>query len=201
MAASTNMNDLYNAGYLNLTGGTNGIPATGTEVFTQGDYALWAIPYHTTNGTVSIEANANASYTRFISVETSSIQSPYESWTAAYGVTGLATEDDDSDGMDNFLEYALNGDPTNASVKGQALQVADQGANLFKFIHAKLANDSSVTYRLLDKTDLIFGSVSTNGYISQDESSALGDYITVTNTYDMSVKPAQFIELEIEGDE
>ena len=107
MAASTNMNDLYNAGYLNLTGGTNGIPATGTEVFRQGDYALWAIPYHTTNGTVSIEADANASYTRFISVETSSIQSPYESWTAAYGVTGLATEDDDSDGMDNFLEYAL----------------------------------------------------------------------------------------------
>ena len=201
MAASTNMNDLYNAGYLNLTGGTNGIPATGTEVFRQGDYALWAIPYHTTNGTVSIEADANASYTRFISVETSSIQSPYESWTAAYGVTGLATEDDDSDGMDNFLEYALNGDPTNASVKGQALQVTDQGANLFKFIHAKLANDSSVTYRLLDTTDLIFGSVSTNGYISQDESSALDDYITVTNTYDMSVKPAQFIELEIEGDE
>jgi len=200
LAAVSNMQAI--ASYINLTGGdgVNAVPQGGIEVFSKDGYTLYAVGYHTTNRTYSIEADDNSWYTRFVSVEASLVQSPYSAWTADYGVTGLETEDYDSDGMNNFTEYALNGDPTNASVKGQTLQLKDKGSNLFKFIHAKLANDSSVTYRLLDTTNLLIGSFSTNDYVSQDESLAVGDYIMVTNNYDMSVKPVQFIELEIEGD-
>ena len=46
---------------------------------------------------------------------------PFETWAAAYGLTGQSAAKDadpDGDGVPNFLEFALNGDPNSGSSSG-----------------------------------------------------------------------------------
>ena len=184
---ASSVQSLVEAGHLTFSGGlTNMLSDTW-------DYA------------VTNQANTSALYVKEYlipeysvvwSFDLSSVPSGYDAFSAAHNLSGGASDDDDGDQLSNFGEYALNSNPTNASDTGQTTFEAD--SSTFSVVYTKLANDSSAVYRLLDTTDLVYGSLSTNAYTSQDQSAVSGDYVTVTNHYDMSGKSVQFIELEVE---
>ncbi|VGO14876.1 hypothetical protein PDESU_03446 [Pontiella desulfatans] len=149
-----------------------------------------------TNGTSILYAEAAGGYTTVWAFDTTSVPAGYDAFETLYDLQEGAEGDDDKDGLSNLGEYAINGNPTNAADTGQMGMSSD--GSTFAYVHAKLADDSSVTYRLIDTTDLVNGSVTTNGYVSQVNGPVDGDYLTVTNNYDMTGKPEQFIELEVE---
>jgi hypothetical protein len=122
---------------------------------------------------------------------------PYEEWVALWLPADVSdpSADYDGDTLSNLGEYALNGNPTNAADKG--ITEASSDGLFFTYVHAKLANDSSVIYRLLDTTNLVNGVSNTNGYVSQVEGPVVGDYKMVTNNYDLA-EDQLFVELEIE---
>jgi hypothetical protein len=104
--------------------------------------------------------------------------------------------DNDGDQLKNLAEYAINGNPTNAADRG--ITANRRNGSQFEFIHAKLANDESVTYRLIDTTDLVLGtSPNTNNWDAQTVGPVVGDYQMVTNSYS-TAGTQKFIELEIE---
>ena len=148
-----------------------------------------------TNGTSILYADVDSGYTTVWAFDTTSVAG-YDSFASLYDLQEGAAGDDDKDGLSNLGEYAINGNPTNAAEKG-VTGISTDGS-VFTYVHAKLADDSSVTYRLIDTVDLVGGTLTTNGYVSQVEGPVVGDYLTVTNNYDMTGKPVQFIELEIE---
>ncbi len=120
----------------------------------------------------------------------------YELWEEEYGLQEGAEGDDDKDNVSNLAEYAINGNPTNAANTGQT-SISNDGST-FTYVHAKHATDNSLVYRLIDTTDLVNGTPGTNGYVSQVDGPVVGDYLMVTNNYDMTGKPVQFVELEVE---
>jgi hypothetical protein len=122
---------------------------------------------------------------------------PYQEWASLWLPADVSdpSADFDGDKLSNLGEYALNGNPTNAADKGLT-EVSSDG-QFFKVVHAKHATDSSLVYRLLDTTNLVSGASTTNGYVSQFEGPAVGDYKMVTNNYGLA-QDQLFIELEIE---
>ncbi|VGO20677.1 autotransporter outer membrane beta-barrel domain-containing protein [Pontiella sulfatireligans] len=152
-----------------------------------------------TNGTSILYADfgdALGGYTTVWAFDTTSLPAGYDSFALQYNLLEGAEGDDDDDGLSNLGEYAINGNPTNAADTGQT-GLSNDGST-FSYVHAKLANDSSVLYQLIDTTDLVNGTPGTNGYVSQVNGPVIDDYLTVTNNYDMTGKNKQFIELEIE---
>lgn len=121
---------------------------------------------------------------------------PYETFALSYGLVEGPEGDDDKDGVSNLAEFAVNGNPTNAFDKGQTATAND--ATYFIFTHAKLEDDSSLQYRLIDTTDLINGtSLRTNAWDAQSLGPINGDYRMVTNKYSRT-SDSLFVELEIE---
>jgi hypothetical protein len=122
----------------------------------------------------------------------------YAIWAEGYLPADVSDPagDNDGDNVKNLAEYAINGNPTNAADKG--ITATRSNGSQFEFIHAKLANDDSVTYRLIDTTDLVSGtSPDTNNWDAQTVGPVVGDYQMVTNSYNTT--PTQkFIELEVE---
>jgi len=118
-------------------------------------------------------------------------------WATNYGgtnVIGSATNDFDGDKLNNFAEYALNGNPTNAANQGQVSYNSD--GSTFRYVHARVANDSSVLYRLLDATQLTGGAWNTNGYSLQTQGPITNGYQLVTNHYPITTD-RRFIKLQV----
>jgi len=125
-------------------------------------------------------------------------ESPYDVWTDQFGgvdAIGSATNDYDLDGISNFGEYALNGNPTNASARGMV--EFNMRGSMMSFVYASNSVDDSLTYRLMDRTNLVAGTVRTNGWDSQSVGPASGDYVTVSNRYSTATD-TRFIWLEVE---
>jgi hypothetical protein len=124
----------------------------------------------------------------------------YDTWAASKGLgsTNNAPDlDADQDGMNNYGEFALNGNPLDAADKGSYTMVASGG--LFSFIHARRTDDPSIDYALLSGTNLLEGFFATNAWASRTSgSSGVQDYDSVTNTYDMAGKRELFIKLIIQ---
>jgi hypothetical protein len=122
----------------------------------------------------------------------------YDLWALEYGLTegrNAKTDDPDSDGASNYVEYLLNGNPTNSANKGQFF-IEPIGASV-NVIFAQRTDESAVTYSLVDKEDLIAGTETTNAYSSQTSGpSGSANYDSVTNTYTMGNK--QFFKVVFE---
>ena len=157
-------------------------------------YESW--DYSSTNGTSILYVEAANGYTTVWAFDTTSLPAGYDAFASLYDLQEGAEGDDDDDGLSNLGEYAINGNPTNASDTGQTDMSSD--GEIFSYVHAKLADDSSVTYHLIDTPDLVFKTLTTNGYVSQVAGPVDGDYLMVTNNYDMTGKSQQFIELKVE---
>ena len=104
---------------------------------------------------------------------------------------------DDDDGMPNFYEYALNGNPTNSADIG--IVEYSQDGSFFTYIHGKRLDDASLVYTLEDTENLVTGPVNTDAWDSQTSGpSGEAGFDAVTNKYDMTGKDEQFIQLIIE---
>ncbi|WP_187357960.1 glycoside hydrolase family protein [Pontiella desulfatans] len=121
----------------------------------------------------------------------------YDIWTALWGEVDLSdpSADYDHDGASNLDEYALNGNPTNPADRGLIEISADP--SWFTMVHASNTVDSSLIYRLLDRTNLVSGAVNTNGWSSQTIGPVVDDYSTVSNHYSATGKDGLFIQLQV----
>jgi hypothetical protein len=77
--------------------------------------------------------------------------SPYEFWNAEYAV-GSKTGDNDNDGLQNFLEFALGGDPDRNDAADKLIRLSQRGS---KFDFTFRRHQSTVTYIVKKSTDLI----------------------------------------------
>jgi hypothetical protein len=204
-AAVTTMNELASAGYLNLTGGGSDVPDGGVEVFTDGDYTLYAISYNSDTITYaeSNEAYTNTIYTRFVSVNESAVQSPYGQWVAGFNVEALAvsTNDYDGDGVANILEYALGGNPTNASDTGlaqamAAMQKDGEDFDRIMLIHPRLKGQHGLEYATEHAMDIVYGTWSIEG-VTEEGVDTSGSMDMVTNSIP-ATNSAGFLRLKIQ---
>ena len=199
LAAVSNMQDA--ASYINLTGGQSEIPEGSVEVFSDGDYTLYARGYNTTNITYSSEAGAANTYTRFVSVDTSSLQSPYDIWATANGVSGAATDDDDSDGISNYMEYALGGNPTDGSdvgVLSSVVTMQKQGEDFDRImlVHPRAKGTHGLNYTTEHTTDMTFGTWSSDDVVEEGVDTS-GAVDMVTNSVP-ATNSAGFLRLQVE---
>lgn len=178
-----NFTALVSGGYISWNGGM-------TNMVYETYDAAW------TNGTSILYAEFADGYTTVWAFDTTSLPAGYDSFALLHDLQGGPTGDDDNDNVSNLAEYAIGGNPTNSADTGMT-QVSIDGS-IFTYVHAKLADDSSVVYRLIDTEDLVDGTPATNSYVSQVNGPVVGDYLMVTNNYDMTGKTVQFIELEVE---
>jgi len=128
-------------------------------------------------------------------------QSPqYVAWAQAAGLTnGISakSDDPDHDGLANYVEFALNGNPLNSSDRGTFSH--DLSGGMFRVIYAKRTDDPSLVYSLLVTTNLATGTWTTNAWTSQSSgSSGTPGYETVTNHFDMTGKNQIYIKLNLE---
>ncbi len=89
----------------------------------------------------------------------------YGAWASSFGVVQPAWGDDDADGMVNYVEYGLGGDPLDPADQGlpSIFQCSD-GA--FHYIHPALADpNSGLIYQLQTTTNLVSGLWTAGGYI------------------------------------
>jgi hypothetical protein len=129
----------------------------------------------------------------------------YAEWTNSYSVVtnGLQAEDADGDGVKNVVEYALGGDPLNASDEGTGypalLQAYTDGGSV-KVVYPK-RNDAAargLTY-YLETSDLLNGAVWTNvGYQAIGTNVLDASFNAVTNQIPTDVKATQFFRLKVE---
>jgi hypothetical protein len=128
-------------------------------------------------------------------------QSPqYVAWAQAAGLTNginAKSDDPDHDGLANYVEFALNGNPLNSSDKGTFSYELSGG--MFHVIYAKRTDDPTLVYSLLDTTDMATGTWTTDAWTSQSSGpSGTPGYDTVTNHYDMTGKNQLYIKLNLE---
>jgi hypothetical protein len=125
------------------------------------------------------------------------LTSKYDNWSTKWGGIDLSDPlaDYDNDNLTNFGEYALNGDPTNGSDTG--LMKIEAAGDLFTFVHASNTVDSNLSYRLLDKTNLVSGAVLTNNWDSRTVGLFQGDYAVVSNHYNTGGRDNLFVQLSI----
>jgi hypothetical protein len=132
------------------------------------------------------------------------VSDPYETWSDSYGLTGsnaLLTADIEPDGMNNLLEYALGGNPTNddaAAVLPVGMLAEDNGTNWLYYVHTERVGDTGLVYRVGTKTDLVEDAAfDTNDVSFVDESAVSNSLKTVTNRTEAG-EAVKFIGLEVE---
>lgn len=129
----------------------------------------------------------------------------YGAWIVAYGMSGSDIDllsDPDSDRMNNLIEYALGGNPTNidrSAVWPSAELVDAAGTNWLEYVYFRRldAEDRGLTYDLLH-ADQMVGSVWTNSGIIEVGSAAVdADFEVVTNRLSTADHNSQFLKLDV----
>jgi len=125
---------------------------------------------------------------------------PYDDWAAGYpGFTDTDLESDpEGDGLNNLMEYALNGDPTANDAASVKPAVSTDGS-WFVHVHTERVGDATLSYAVeLDQNaNLPSASWATTGIEYVDESAVSGDYKSVTNRTD-NTDSQEFIRLQVE---
>jgi hypothetical protein len=133
--------------------------------------------------------------------DTLSLSSPslqgYDLWATTWGTEiGAATNDHDADGLSNFGEYALGGDPVNELVQGTKSTFSKSGSG-FIYVHPMRSDDPSLAYIVETTTNLTSGTWTNDGYIITGTNVTGETMNFVTNDIDM-VEDEKFIRLKIE---
>jgi len=127
----------------------------------------------------------------------------YDAWAESYGLYGddaAETNDVEPDGLNNLMEYAFGGNPTNADaalVKPMVSTLVDGGTNWFYHVHNE-RDDDQLTYTIELDNDLVNApSWSTNGIEWVGQSDYVNEIRSVTNRTD--VDDSEFIRLTVEN--
>jgi hypothetical protein len=120
----------------------------------------------------------------------------FELFETLHSLTNGPGGDDDDDGVSNFGEYALNGNPTNPADRG--LMEFHHDSPWFVFVHASNVVDSTIRYPLISRTNLISGVAETNSWDAQTFGPVVGDYAAVSNYYSTVAQSNLFLHLNIE---
>jgi hypothetical protein len=125
--------------------------------------------------------------------------SGYDLWATDFVLTGGETDDDDGDGLDNLYEYAVGGDPTDASDLGYSTSYEVDGLGL-NFVYPKNQSATALNYYFETTEDLVDGTWASASYTvtgTNVDGYATG-FDAVTNQISTAVKDEQFIRLVIE---
>jgi hypothetical protein len=125
----------------------------------------------------------------------------YADWLAEYPTLGTQTnfsDDVEPDGLDNLLEYALGGNPTNADA-ALVLPESDTSAGWLYHVYNRRTDAAArgLTYTVLEGTNLVDGSVS-NAVPDHGVSAPTNDFETVTNRIPTTTDEQSFMKLEVE---
>ncbi|VGO19649.1 hypothetical protein [Pontiella sulfatireligans] len=127
----------------------------------------------------------------------------YDGWAAGFtGFFDTALESDpDSDGVNNLIEYALNGDPTDpdTSILPDSFTDVDGGSNWLYYVHTERTDDDTLTYTVEAGDNLVYTNWNVAGISFVGDSETVDSYKSVTNRTDTDVS-AEFIRLQVEKD-
>jgi len=78
----------------------------------------------------------------------------YDDWATSNGVTGGENDDDDSDGLTNFEEYAFGTDPTGGSEANPISVPLDKATGTFSYTRRATPSTTGLDYTIWTSTDL-----------------------------------------------
>ncbi|QHI69937.1 hypothetical protein [Tichowtungia aerotolerans] len=148
---------------------------------------------------------AGGPYIDQLRVETFEILDPYAAWAATYGLDfseSGKSDDPDGDGMDNFLEYAIGGNPAFSDASGVRPFAQIENDEVIYIYKRRLdAVSRGLTYSVLVRTDLETGSWTNIGTSAETGSGAVdADYESVTNSIPATNRTG-FASLKVTGAE
>jgi fibronectin type 3 domain-containing protein len=121
----------------------------------------------------------------------------YALWETTWGTDiGVETNDLDADGLSNFGEYTLGGDPTNSAASGTPPEFMKSG-NGFIYVHPQRSDDGTITYTVETTTNLITGGWTNQGVVAVGTNITGGTLDFVTNDVGSIVKE-KFFRLKME---
>ena len=134
--------------------------------------------------------------------------SPTVIWALGYGLGGTdAGTDADLDGdlANNFYEYAFNGDPTNETISGHAMEgwmESAGGSNWVKLVFVRRTDPASgLTYNIEESTNLVSGGWSTITPSEVVTGVLDGDFEFSTNRIEIGESPAaRFLRVKASGE-
>lgn len=127
------------------------------------------------------------------------IGSDYDNWKTANGVTGGETDDDDSDGVTNFEEYAFGLDPTGGSSVNPIASQLDKSNGKFSYTR-RLSSlpDSALDYSVWFSTDLVTWTEDTGATEGEPVLNGEVETVEVTLTGTLLTNPKLFIQVRAE---
>jgi len=124
---------------------------------------------------------------------------PYALWASDHEV-GAMDEDDDKDGLDNLLEYALGGNPTEADDADiiPNFVKTDDG---WRYVYRRHLDPAvaGLVYTVETSTNLASGDWTKTGTVEIDADAIDSEFESIINAVDTTDKPELFIRLKIEA--
>jgi hypothetical protein len=160
---------------------------SGLSADTQYSYTVQMHDSLGNTGTVSAAASATTD------------AAPYDIWASLYPTLSNTAPDwdEEPDGMDNLMEYALGGNPTNSDA-ASIRPVFEVRGDVFSYIYRRQSpKDPALTYEVLSSTDLIDGPI-TNTTLEVGVSGVSNGFELVTNAVSTATEPQQFMGLKVE---
>jgi hypothetical protein len=123
----------------------------------------------------------------------------YDLWATGWGTDiGDSHNDWEPDGLANWLEYALGGDPTlddAADILPTSHMGYDEGSNWLYYTYSRRADNADLTYTVLTGTNLVEGLSNTNWAWSV--SPPTNGLETAIHRMSTDAAPEGFMKLEI----
>jgi hypothetical protein len=156
-------------------------------------------------GAFDASASTNKMKLDNFTVEAIEQAAPYSIWTDSHSLSGSDAgmdADPDVDTMNNLVEYALGGNPTNsdaAAILPVAVLSAAGGTNWLDYVyHRRLdAESRGLTYEVLRNDDLVSGVWTNSGIIDGGSAVLDAEFEAVTNRIQTGTEPQQFLKLNI----
>jgi len=144
-------------------------------------------------GIGQLEADYNLSHSGFTTV---SVIASYDVWAIDHGI-GTGNDDDDGDSRNNFYEYVMRGNPTDALDRGfEPFLLVQNGGLIYAHIHRN--DDPDLVYSLEATTNLVTGIWTDAAYTVSGAIFDFGGYDLVINQLQTGDDPT-YIRLKVEA--
>ena len=136
------------------------------------------------------------SATKTLSLDGGAPPGGYSQWAGDHGV-GAATNDFDSDGVNNLYEYAFDGNPTNGLAPTN-LPVFTRFGNGFIYVHPQRSDDTNLTYTVETTTNLMDSVSWTNDGYTVTGTNITGKTLNFVTNDVSTIENEKFIRVKIE---